>query len=203
MLALAFGARGASWGVVYSIGLTGALFGASGVIVSVPWLFSALTTCGLVLYVVLTAYGVENANLFDIDLKVKWTLERGAIAAVFVAVFYVVSEGAANFLSDQLGSVTGILAAGALGFALAPLQRAVERFASQAMPSVRDTPEYRSYRQLQIYGEAVAEAMRDGGISPVERVVLSRLRQQLGLDDQDALAFGHELGQSTAEADQR
>jgi hypothetical protein len=203
MLALAFGARDASWGVVYSIGLAGALFGASGVIVSLPWLFSALTAFGLILYVVLTAYGVASANLFDIDLKVKWTLERGTIAAIFIAVFFVVSEGAASFLSQQLGSLVGILATGALVFALAPLQRAVERFANQAMPSVQDTPEYKAYRKLQIYGEAVAEAMREGGVSPIQRVVLNRLRVQLGLDDQDALAFERELGPSTEEADRR
>jgi len=44
------------------------------------------------------------------------------------------------------------------------------------VPSVHDTPEYKSYRKLQVYGEAAAEAMRDSAITLVQRVVLNRLR---------------------------
>ncbi len=71
---------------------------------------------------------------------------------------FVGSEGASAFLSEQLGSLIGIIATGGLIFALAPLQRAAEKLANQAMPSVQDTPEYRSYRKLQIYG-AEADAL--------------------------------------------
>lgn len=195
MLALAFGARDSTWGVVYSLAFYAALVGAvPGSVAGMPWLAGALSVFGLFFYVSLTAYGVASAKLFDIDLRVKWTLERGTLAAIFIAVFFMVSEGAASFLSDQLGNLLGILATGALVFFMAPLQRAAERFADQAMPTVQDTPEYKTFRKLQVYGEAVAEALRDGEITPVERVVLNRLREQLGLDGPEALAFEQEFG---------
>ena len=61
------------------------------------------------------------------------------------------------------------------------------------MPSVQDTPEYKNYRKLQVYGEAVAEAMREGAVTPVQRAVLNRLRKQLELDEAEAAAFEQEL----------
>jgi len=136
----------------------------------------------LLCYVALTAYGVASSSLLDIDLRVKWTLARGTVAAVFIAVFFVVSEGAQTFLSESLGPWIGLLATGALVLLLAPLQRAGERFADAALPSVQDTPEYRSFRTLQIYGEALSDALQDGQVSPVERVILRRLANSLDLD---------------------
>ena len=182
VLALAFGARDLTWGLIYSVG---AYLLVSGVRLGgvEPLLFGVLATGGLLTYICLTTYGVVSEHLFDIDIKIKWTLERGTIAAIFIAVFFVVSEGAATLLSQQFGSLLGILATGALVFAITPLQRAVERLADHTMPSVRDTPEYKSYKKQQIYGEAVAEAMRGGEISRVERVVLNRLWEQLGLEE--------------------
>ena len=133
-------------------------------------------------YVILTAYGVASSNLLDIDLRVKWTLARGTVAAVFIAVFFVVSEAAQTFLSESLGPWIGLLATGALVLVLSPLQRAGERFADAALPSVQDTPEYRSFRTLQIYGEALSDALADGQISPVERAILRRLAKSLDID---------------------
>ena len=88
--------------------------------------------------------------------------ERGTVAAIFVTVFFVVSEGTATFLSDRLGSLLRLLATGALVFALAPLHRASERLAGAAMPKVADTPGYRAFRKEQIYAEALAEVNRPG-----------------------------------------
>ena len=67
----------------------------------------------------LKAYGIAVYHLFDIDLRLKWTLERGTMAAAFIAVFFVVSEGAATILSDRLGTLAGLFATGVLVFALA------------------------------------------------------------------------------------
>jgi hypothetical protein len=193
LLALAFGVRDATWGSLYLMSLITQLRGQASFLESAPWLISAIPTIGLVLYVALMAYGIASASLFDIDLRLKWTLERGTVAAIFVAVFFVVSEGAASFLSDRLGTVLGLLSTGALVLALAPLQRAAESLADRAMPSVQDTPDYASFRKLQIYAEAIAEAMRGDEISAVDRAVLRRLRDQLQLPEQEALALEAEL----------
>jgi hypothetical protein len=180
-LTLAFGTRDVFWGGLF-LGL--GLFPASFPTVGLPLI--QLASFALLFYIAMTAYGIASAHLFDIDLRLKWTLERGTVAAVFVAVFFVVSEGTATFLSDRLGSLLGLLATGALVFALAPLHRASERLAGAAMPTVVDTPEYRTFRKEQIYGEALAEALRDGAVTPVERAILDRLRATLELEEEVA-----------------
>jgi len=147
----------------------------------------------LLVYVVLTAYGVASSHLLDIELRAKWTVERGTVAAVFVAVFFVVSEAAQALLSERLGPWIGLLVMGALIFLLTPLHRAGERLASAAVPGVQDTPEYRSFRRLQIYGEALSAALEDGQISAVERAILRRLANRLDLDPQEASDLEDEL----------
>jgi hypothetical protein len=195
-LALAFGTRDIFWGWLFfvAVGST-AMYGAT---VPVEYLKLGiwnlqLAACGLVLYLLLLAYGIATEHLFDIDLKVKWTLERGTVATTYVAVFFVVSEGAENFLSDRLGTVLGLAATGLLLFALAPIQRAAERLSDTAMPHVHDTPEFRKFRKLEIYGEAFAASRRDGGTSAVQRVALDRLRKELELSAADASHLEAEL----------
>ena len=178
-LALAFGTRDVFWGGLFlGAGLFPSSWQEAGFLPLVQ-----LAAFALLFYIVVTAYGIASAHLFDIDLRVKWTIERGTVAAVFVAVFFVVSEGTATFLSDRLGSLLGLLATGGLVFALAPLHRASERLAGVAMPDVADTVEYRAFRKEQIYGEALAEALKDGNITPLERAILDRLRITLELEE--------------------
>lgn len=183
-LALAFGTRDLFWGSLF---LVFGVFPESLPNLGLPLLQTA--SFALIIYIVLTAYGIASAHLFDIDLKVKWTLQRGTVAAVFVAAFFVVSEGAATVLSDRLGTLLGLLVTGGLVFLFAPLQRMAERLASAAMPNVRDTPEYRTFRKELVYGEALAEALEDGAISPVERALLDRLLVSLELDREAARAL--------------
>jgi hypothetical protein len=180
-LSLAFGARDLAFGGVF---LYAALF-FDGTISSF-FIAVQLIAWALLVYVAMTAYGIAVYHLFDIELRLKWTLERGTMAAAFIAVFFVVSEGAATILSDRLGTLAGLFATGLLVFLLAPLQRSAERLADAALPTVQDTPEYRAYRQLQIYGEALAEARSAGPITPVGRLTLEKLRESLGLDREEA-----------------
>ena len=187
-LSLAFGARDLAFGGVF---LYAAFFFDGNI--SSFFIAVQLIAWALLVYVGMTAYGVAVYHLFDIELRLKWTLERGTMAAAFIAVFFVVSEGAAAVLSDRLGTLAGLLATGLLVFALAPLQRSAERLANVALPAVQDTPEYRAYRQLQIYGEALAEARRAGPITPVGRLALEKLRESLGLDEEEAAELESKL----------
>lgn len=187
-LTLAFGARDLAFGGVF---LYAALF-FDGTISSF-FIAVQLMAWALLVYVAMTAYGIAVYHLFDIELRLKWTLERGTIAAAFIAVFFVVSEGAATVLSDRLGTLAGLLATGLLVFALAPLQRSAERLADAALPAVQDTPEYRAYRKFQIYGEALAEARSAGPITPVGRLALERLRDTLELDEEEAAELESKL----------
>ena len=194
-LSLAFGTRDLFWGGLF---LGFGLFPESLPSVGLPLL--QLASFALLFYVVATAYGIASAHLFDIDLRVKWTLEQGTVAAIFVAVFFVVSEGMAAILSDRLGTLLGLLATGGLVFVLAPLQRVSERLSGAAMPNVSDTPEYRAFRKEQIYGEALAEALKDGEVTPMERAILNRLLTTLELDREVAADLEVEVGTATPES---
>ena len=66
------------------------------------------------------------------------------------------------------------------------------------MPEVQDTPEYRHFRKLQIYGEAVRQASAAGEIDAVQRVALDRLRDELALPAEEATSFEDDLGLAQA-----
>jgi hypothetical protein len=102
-------------------------------------------------------------------------------------------QRADRLLSSELGNVFGLLAAAAVVFFMAPLQRFAERVASTAIPNTQNTPEYTAFRKLQVYEAAVAEALQGGGISQKERALLIRLRDTLGISTADADTREREL----------
>ena len=148
-------------------------------------------TC--LLFILILVYGQTKYRLFNVDLRIKWTLNRGTIAAAFVAVFFVVSEVAKDVFSTQAGPVAGLAAAGLLVFALAPLQRFAERWTDVAMPQVDRSSEYQSYRKLQMYRAAYESAVEEGGVSPKERQTLARLASKLGIGPADRSALEREV----------
>jgi hypothetical protein len=192
--ALAFGFRDVCWGFVYA-GATLAIWNGEYSVVDADatgpeYLIYAL---GTLIAIPLIAYGILRTQLFDIDLRIRWTIKQSTIAGVFVAVIYIISEGASQILSDELGSVAGLLAAGAVMFFLAPLQNFAERVANAAMPNTKNTPEYAAFRKMQVYESAISEAQRDGGISAKERTLLNLLRDSLDISSADAETMELEL----------
>lgn len=177
----AFGMLDVSWGLLY---LWAAAYFTGNPVTVTAW-FGYLFPGAALLFAVLLSHAILRTQLFDIDLKLKWTVRQGTIVAFFLAAFFVVSELAAQVLAPRLGTVSGILAAGALLFFLAPLQRLAERVSDRAMPGVRDTEEYRTVRKREVYQAAVESAMRDGRITDRERDVLATLADQLGLTHRD------------------
>lgn len=152
-----------------------------GEIVIGAWFMWGFFLAALWLMVALT-YGVLSAQLFDIDIKVKWTIRRGTLVGIFVAVFFVVSETAAALLGDRWGTYGGILGAGLLLFALSPLQAFAERVADRALPHVGDTDAYIATRKEHVYRATLEEMIADGAFSLKERRVLLRLQEMLELD---------------------
>lgn len=142
---------------------------------------------------VCSAIGILRAHLFDIDLRIRWTIKQSTVAGIFIAVIYVISEGASEFLSAELGGVAGLLAAAVVVYFLAPLQRFADRVAGAAMPNTRDTPEYLTFRKMQVYESALTDALPDGEISERERELLNRLRDSLGISVSDAEAIERDL----------
>jgi len=191
--ALAFGMRDVCWGMAYGWA-TILLWQGTYAIVdpdasTTPYLVYAL---GSLLAVPLIAYGILKAHLFDIDLKIQWTIRQSTVAGAFIAVFYIVTEGADRLFEAELGSWAGLLASASLIFFLAPLRRLADRFAGAVMPNTSDTPEYAAYRKMQVYAAALTDAL-PGGISEKERALLNHLRGSLGIAAADADALERDL----------
>jgi len=191
---IAFGFRDICWGFVYGSAIW-MIFtrqyavvdtGASGL----PYIMYAL---GTLIAIPLIAYGILRTQLFDIDLRIRWTIKQSTLAAAVIAIIFVLTEAADRFLSAELGNFAGLIAAALVVFFLAPLQRFAERVATVTMPHANNTPEYLAFRKMQVYEAAVAEAQQEEGISHKERALLNRLRESLGISEADATAIEHEL----------
>lgn len=193
--ALAFGFRDLCWSGVYGAAIWMVWFGQYRIVdpdaTGPVYVVYAL---GTLIAVPLIAYGILRTQLFDIDLRIRWTIKQSTVAAIFVAVFYLVSEGADRLLSSELGNIFGLFASALVVFFLVPLQQFAERVATVAMPNTNDTPEYAVFKKLQVYEAALIEALEfGGGISDKERALLNRLRDTLGISSSDADAMEQDL----------
>lgn len=192
ILAIAFGTRDIVWGGMFLSGVVQAALS-----IPINPLASVISVhvgaIALIIYVVLTAYGIASAQLFDIDLKVKRGLQRGTVAAAYVATFFVVSESVATILTDQIGTMVGLIATGLLLFALNPILNMAVSLSNRAMPEVIDSDGYKTFKKLQIYGEAFLEAGSSGEVTSVGRAALNRLRVKLDLSEEDTLALESDL----------
>ena len=195
IFALAFGFRDVCWGFVYggSIWMVWTETYEIAEITDFDYLVRIVYALGTLFAIPLIAYGILRTQLFDIDLRIRWTIKQSTLAAAVVAIIFLLSEGADRFLSAELGNVAGLLAAAVVVFFLAPLQRFAERVAGIAMPNTQNTPEYAAYRKMQVYEAAVAEALQEGGISKKEHALLDRLRDSLGISPTDADTLEREL----------
>lgn len=150
---------------------------------------------------VLMMYAMFKHQLFDIDLRLKKTVERGSTLAVFAAVFFGADQGVQLFLSEKYGLIAGLVAAGLLALALAPLHRRVHRIVERAFPGVDATPEYHDRRGSEVYRAAAEAAASDGGITTRERLMLDVLMRELKLAPHAAAEIEREaLGGRTAPA---
>ncbi len=194
IFAIAFGIRDICWFVVYGVAIWLTWTGSyTTMTTNLEWSMKTLYALGTLLAVPLIAYGILRAKLFDIDLRIRWTIKQSTVAGLALAIIFLVSEGVAEVLSDEIGTVAGLLAAATIIFFLAPLQQFAERVASRAMPNTENTPQYISFRKLQVYEAALAEALEDGDISKKERTLLQHLATSLDISEADAKAIEADL----------
>ena len=109
------------------------------------------------------------------------------------AIFFLISEGSAAFLSERFGSVIGLLGATLLVFLMSPLHRASEWLSGRVV-HVDESPEYRAFRKLQMYAAAVEDSLAHGEIGPSQRSLLDRLRESLEIATADARKIESDLG---------
>ncbi len=135
----------------------------------------------LMCFPLVLAYAIVKGQLFDVDLKIKIGVRRGTLAGIYVAVLVIVSQVAQNFIGEALGWATGGIVTAILLLAMTPLQKFAHKVADTAMPDVNDTQQYRTFRKLEVYKDALEAFSVDGTLSARETAALSRLQTKLGL----------------------
>jgi len=176
---LAFGIRDLAWASVY-------LAAATGWVVGREMFINQLYAGSTLLYIPIVAYGILKVQLLDIEVRLQSTVRNSVLAGGFVAVYYLISEGVNNLISNQLGEIIGFLVCAVLAIFLAPLNRWAGRFAEKLVSADTDSPDYAANRRLQIYSAAVEEALSYGDINAGQLALLDRLRQSLKVSDDDA-----------------
>jgi hypothetical protein len=190
---LAFGFRDICWGIIYTMGLWELWSGqVTALTTGSANFWYILYVLGTLVAVPLIAYGILRTQLFDIDLRIRWTIKQSTFAVSVVAIVFTLSEGVEWLVSSELGDAWGLAAAAIVLFFVKPLQGFAERVVSVLMPNTQNTPEYKVSRKRQVYESAVAEAHLDGGISHKERSLLILLRDSLGISESDAEAIENE-----------
>ena len=178
---LAFGIRDIAWASVYLADATGWINSAGrDAVVSQVYAGSTL------LYIPIVAYGILKVQLLDIEIRLQSTVRNTVLASAFIAVFYLISESANNFISNQLGDILGFVVCAVLAVFLAPLHRWADRFAEKLVSADTRSPDYESNRGLQIYTAAVEEAMAYGEINRGQLALLDRLKESLNISANDA-----------------
>lgn len=135
---------------------------------------------------VVLAYLVLHDQILGVDVAFKWTLSRGTVAAIFLAVFFVVGSVASEWLVDRWGYSLGGVAAGLMLFAINPLQRVGERVADRALPNVKPLDQRTAGERAALYNAMVESAWQDGALSRAEGRVLDVARQRLGISLEQA-----------------
>ncbi|NIP57267.1 MAG: hypothetical protein GWO00_04460, partial [Gemmatimonadetes bacterium] len=85
-------------------------------------------------YIVLMSYGVLQAQLFDINLRIRGVLQRSTVVAVIAGVFFIGSEILEALLPID-DAVLGVFMATVIVLLLRPLQSVAERVAARILPS--------------------------------------------------------------------
>jgi len=164
----------------------------AGLLASVAFELSGVVS---ILFGAIPAYALARHRLFDIDVRLRWGLSRGAVAGVILAAFFVVSQLAEAYFSDEVGGFAGAAIVGLLLFSITPLQRAAERFASAAVPGRTPAEASRGSTRLaeDAYRRALRLALRDRVLTRDEERELALLAHDLGLPPARAFALRDEV----------
>jgi hypothetical protein len=170
-------------------GLCGAWIGA-GLAPAAPGAFILGLWRGLL--AALPAYALVRHRLFDLDVKLRWTIRRGTVALAFLAMFFMVSQVAQSYLTSEYGWGVGGVAAGLLLFGLSPLERLGGRLADAIVPHQHPEARLSLEGRKSLFLAQARMAWEDGALDRNERRLLENLRQRLGLSAADAASLEHQ-----------
>lgn len=137
-------------------------------------------------------YGVLKYQVLDLDLRVKYTIEKSTLVGAFGVTFLAVSEGV-EFVLGVEGTIYGVGAAVAIGLLFRRIEGAADRIADALMPGVEDTEEHREHRKEEVYRTTLEEVLADGQMSAKDRRVLLKLQKSLDLDAGAASSLEEEV----------
>ncbi|HVL88470.1 MAG TPA: hypothetical protein VM681_10785 [Candidatus Thermoplasmatota archaeon] len=156
------------------------------------------------LTVAVLSYAVVRHQLLGIDVKVRWGISKTTVAAIFITVFFVISEAAQVVFSTEDNEYFGIAAAALLVFAIAPLMQFADRVAHAAVPvgspttaTPAGTP---ASRRQDVYRAAVRYAIREGRVTRAEERHLADLAAELGIDASTALSLRETVEKEASQA---
>jgi peptidoglycan/LPS O-acetylase OafA/YrhL len=145
-----------------------------------------------IFFAVLVVVALVRHRLFDLDVRIRWTISRGWVAGIFLLVFFTVANVAENALDEKFGLLFGGIATGLLFFALNPLERFGQRIADAAVPHKKGPQEMAKDDRLRLYEDQARLVWADGTMGRKERALLDQLRQHLHLDAETAARIEHE-----------
>jgi hypothetical protein len=191
--ALAFSLHDIAMIVAIVLGIHGGTTGQSGLLTTA---FYVIPISKLVL-VSLVTYGIVRTQLFDIDLKIKWTVGRGAALALLAGIFFVTTETIEFFLPGD-GLVANLAGAAAVTALSRVAWRLGARLANKILPAIVETEEFRQARRVEVYRASLAPVAADGVVTERERRILEAMRDKLGISTDDADRIEVELMRQVA-----
>lgn len=139
------------------------------------------------------AFAIVRHQILGFDIKVRRGIKGSTLAALFFAVFFVVSETTAQVLGEtDTGPFVGIAVAGVLVFFLAPLQRWADRLAGAATGHAKPLDQTTDDEKTALYRRTAFAAWAEGAIDRRERALLNELPAGLGLSREAAGAIEDE-----------
>ncbi len=136
----------------------------------------------------LLAYAIFKFQIAELDVRVRWTLQKGTLVGIIVTLGFGLTQLAGAFIEDRTGSsVVGVVATGALLALVAPLRRVGDRVGRAALPEAKPLHRMVDDEKITLYREQLEFAWADGSIDRQERTRLERLRERLGIDGETAL----------------
>ncbi|MEM7415305.1 MAG: hypothetical protein AAF389_07400 [Gemmatimonadota bacterium] len=165
------------------------LLGAYPILRPVPFwgdlVYNPIQALVYLIYQCLLAYAVLNNQLFDLDLKIKFALEKTTLGALIGGGFFVGSELLEGLVPID-STILGLIVAAVIVAFLRPVERVVSNALGRLLSGVEDSPQYRESRKLRVYRGALEGAVDDGVIHEQERAVLDVLREQLEITTAEA-----------------
>lgn len=141
----------------------------------------------------LVTYALVRHQLFDIDLKIKFAVKQSTMAGLAFVGFVVLSETLEAIITsssvltetvpERWTDLASLGVAVGLTYALNPVKALAGNVANRVMPGTTGTEEYLARKRIEVFRATLEGAVEDGAMTDKERILVEKLRTQLGLSE--------------------